>query len=223
MVKDAPSQTPDIVALNASIADIQAKSSAYIESASKYTVARDEVSGLMLALHDEHSRLWLAQHDLINERERQLRAQLDSQGLAICLVEGASGWVNPHTRSDSIWTASWDELNKLGVFPKDQMTMVYKEGTSQRKVGGAYGGFETYRYHDFQSFCPEHAPEPERKNYKDSEDQSMWTRAQLKDGKYVREVDGEIVYDSPDQGKVQQALYEHFGYPPIPEIPEDVR
>ena len=149
MVKDAPSQTPGIETLKASIGIFDQLSADYRRRAELFELARRDFSILQNELRRNHTHLRVTRHDLIEERERQLRANLKSQGLAICVAEG--DWVNAHNGSDSVWTASWDELNKLGVFPKDQMTMVYSED---------------FGHAEFRIYCQAHAPASTEQKYK---------------------------------------------------------
>ena len=129
-------------------------------------------------------------------------------------------WTDPHKRFDS-----WSELNKLGVFPKDRMTMVYTAHTAIQRTSD-YDGRERRRDVSFNIYCPEHAPKSDSQSYSrpNSYDSKLgpdeWTRVIVKDGRQVRELDGRETYGEPEQGGIAQEVYEHFGYPAIPAIPD---
>lgn len=228
MVKDALAPTQDLEALKESIGGLETRSAGFLERKIEVDRVLDEAHNLQSQLRDEHTGLESDRWGLFEERERLLRAQLESEGLAVC--SKADGNIEPYNHhhsqyEDTVW-GSADPLKKYGVFPKDQMTLVYSHNTYQRMEGGAYGGWVTHTGTDFVMYYPSHAPDPNKQNfakpskYGEQYGPDVWTKVTAKDGKLVREFDGEEIHDAPRQGRLAQAVYEHFEYPPIPSIPE---
>lgn len=230
--KDQLAPTQDLEALKDSIGGLETRSAGFLERKIEVDRVLDEAHNLQSQLRDEHTGLESDRRRLFEERERLLRAQLESEGLAVC--SGADGDIEPynhhhHQYEDTVW-GSADSLRKYGVFPKDEMTMVYSASTyEQRRKEGYFDSYTTISASDFRIYCPAHAPDPSEENYSrpskfgEQYGPDEWTRVVNQDGELVREIDGEEIYEAPRQGRLAQAVYDHFGYPAIQSIPEQPR
>lgn len=181
-----------------------------------------KVSDAQSRLMDEKVSLQLEQQYLLNERERQLRARLDSEGLAICFVEGSSSWVDPHKR-----LKSGNSSSRVGVFPKDQMTIIHTANTAIQRTSD-FARREPRREVETAFYCHLHIPVGSvfsNYSFPNSHDPrlgpDMFTQVTFKDGKYFADVDGSVV-GTPTQGMVREEVYQHFGFPTVPSIPNKV-
>lgn len=233
MVKDALAPTQDLEALKANIAALKQRSAEFLDRKAEVNRALDEALSLQGPLYEAHSSLELDRRQLFEEREGLLRAELDSQGLAVCsIVDKDIGPYSHHHseyEGDTVW-GSVDPLRQYGVFPKEEMTMVYSALTyEQSRKEGYFNSYTTVSASDFKIYCPEHAPDSSKKNYSrpskfgEQYGPDEWTRVVSQDGKLVREIDGQEIHDALCQGRIDRALYEHFGYPAIPSIPKQPR
>lgn len=167
-------------------------------------------------LYAEERDLGIQLFLLGEERERQLKERLEKERLAVCSTD------LPHLRPDIV-----DPRGRLGVFPKDRMTMVYDAYayTAIQRTTSGYSSKKVQGRENFTVLCPTHAPGQDVQNYSrpnpyDSRlGPDMWSRVNIVDGKYVREVDGRVIHNQPRQGEPFEAIYAHFEFPELPEAP----
>lgn len=209
MVKDALALTQDLEALKASV--------------DQYQQAVSDIEGRKKALREDEWQVSRTLRALREERERQLKTVLDEKGLGIC------AW-GRHPKSDRGYSyggfrgaphtdkEDGDELRTEGVFPLSEMSMYYRRRVHMSELPDD-DDIEVAA--EFALLCPSHA-----RNVTDSYSRKssysygshnygndIESTFALKDGRFIREVDGQAVKTEPQTGVPSEKVYELFGFP----------
>ena len=210
MVKDAPALTPDIEVIKASISDFEKRSTELAERGK--SLDNDK---------------WQLSSDLVRirrGREAALRSELERSRFGVCAwgsntpgVEYVNFKGGPHGGGEY----GRDPLGVQGVFKLSEMTMHYSRRVDMSPLEDD-DDIETH--FEFVLLCPEHASSvsdsyKRPSSYGRDYGSDIESTVVVKNGKFIREIDGHEVDMKLQTGTPSEAVYSFFGLPEIPAAP----